>query len=196
MERDADLSGFQSSLELLRTATVTPFTTSVPGAVEVRQAEIQIARGSDPTPQVLMQPPQQQFRSNPVPPHAFYGEVADGGVLIYPGLLVAFIADITGASGSSPPGFTTFSPQPYIPDGMGTGDPVLVEGTTGDVVCLCAEITAATNTITDVRVEVNTPAMITAQDGGTLAVEIGMLTAGGFLQKLRSDFYYTSLIST
>lgn len=129
-------------------------------------------------------------------PHAFYGKRTEEGVLIYPGLLVSFISDITGSSGSSPPGLTTAVPQIYTPAGMATGSPVVVTGASGDIVCLCGEIYPATSLITDVEVRVETPSMISAQDGGTLAIEIGTLTDTGFLQKLRSDFFYSSLTST
>lgn len=130
------------------------------------------------------------------PSHAFYGKRTESGVLIYPGALIIFISDITAGSGGSPPGFTTAVPQVFIPAGMEFGSPVAVSGGAGDVVCLCGEISPAAAFITDVEVRVDTPSIISAQDGGTLAIEIGTITSTGFLQKLRSDFFYTSLVST
>jgi hypothetical protein len=129
-------------------------------------------------------------------PHAFYGQRTESGVLIYPGSLIIFISDITAGSGGSPPGFTMAIPQVFVPAGMASGSPVAVAGNPGDTVCLCGEISPATSFITDVEVRVETPSIISAQDGGTLAIEIGTITNTGFLQKLRSDFFYTSLVST
>jgi hypothetical protein len=118
-------------------------------------------------------------------PHAFYGQRTESGVLIYPGLLIAYIESSQGGTAVQ-----TF----YEPDGL-TTSPLFVSAGSGDAVCLKFDIDATSYAITNVLVEVGTPGLFPAGAGGTCAVEIGTVTSNGFAQKLRSDFYYTSIYS-
>lgn len=116
-------------------------------------------------------------------PHAFYGKRVSTGVLIYPGLLITYIEGSQGG---------TAVQEVWQPDGL-TTSPLLVAAGDGSVICLKFDIDNTTYAVSNVLVEVGTPAMTSAAAGGTCAVEIGTVTGTGFTQKLRSDFYYTSI---
>jgi hypothetical protein len=120
---------------------------------------------------------------NTLRPHAFYGEASSDGVLIYPGLLITYIEGRLGG---------TAVQEIWQPAGL-TTSPLFVTAGAGDVICLLFDIDAMTYAVSNVLVEVGTPNMISAAAGGTCAVEIGTVSATGFTQKLRSDFFYTSI---
>lgn len=120
---------------------------------------------------------------NTLRPHAFYGERVLSGVLIYPGLLIAYIEGSDGG---------TAVQTIHEPDSL-TTSPLLVTAGAGSVICLKFDIDNTTYAISNVLVEVGTPGLVSAAIGGTCAVEIGTVTAAGFTQKLRSDFHYVSI---
>ncbi len=118
-------------------------------------------------------------------PHAFYGKRTQNGVLVYPGLLVTYIEGSIGG---------TAVQEVWQPDGL-TTSPLFVEAGSGDIICLKFDINSSSHAITNVLIEVGTPGLTSAEAGGTASVEIGTVTATGFTQKLRSDFFYTSIYS-
>jgi hypothetical protein len=121
-------------------------------------------------------------RSIPSSPlHSFWGEASSVGVTIWPGLLVTYIEGSVGG---------TAVQEVWQPSGL-TTDPLFVSAGDGDIICLKWDITALV--VSNVRVEVGTPGLVSATIGGTSAVEIGTVTSDGFTQKLRSDFFYTSI---
>ncbi len=118
-------------------------------------------------------------------PHSFYGIGSPDGVTVYPGLLVTYIEGSVGG---------TAVQEVWVPTDMGTG-PVFVSAGDGDIICLKWDIDSGTFAVSNVRVEVGTPGLVSAMVGGTAAMEIGTVTSDGFTQKLRSDFFYTSIYS-
>jgi len=115
-------------------------------------------------------------------PHAFYGKRVESGVLIYPGLLIAYIESSQGGSAVQ-----TF----YEPAGF-TAGPQVVSAGDGAIICLKFDVDEFA--ITNVSVGIGTPQLFPATAGGACAVEIGTVTSNGFNQKLRSDFFYTSIL--
>lgn len=120
-------------------------------------------------------------------PHAFYGKRTEEGVLIYPGLLITYIEGSQGG---------TAVQEVWQPDGLTTA-PLLVSAGAGDIICLKFDITSSGSgyIVENVLVEVGAPGLTSAEAGGTASVEIGTVTSNGFNQKLRSDFFYTSIYS-
>lgn len=114
-------------------------------------------------------------------PHAFFGKRLDSGVLIYPGLLITYMAEADVG---------TAVQEVWQPEGL-TTSPLAVAAGAGGIICL--KFTIEDYAITRVWVEVGTPQLFPAAIGGTCEVEIGTVTPIGFTQKLRSDFFYISV---
>ena len=116
-------------------------------------------------------------------PHAFYGEASTDGVTIWPGLLITYIEGSLGG---------TAVPEIWQPAGL-TDEPLFISAGAGDIICLKFDVDGTTYAVSNVKVEPGTPGLVPAAAGGTCAVEIGTVTSTGFTQKLRSDFFYTSI---
>lgn len=119
MTSDSDISGLQSAFEQLRTATVSPFTSSVPGAVEVRQADIQPSFIPGPPLQLLTSTPQED--STKARPEGSGFEVlefdpTDGKVVLSKGCVISI-----DPNSSASPVLKPWTPSNWTPTAEFTG---------------------------------------------------------------------------